>query len=280
MYVSGGAYTVGSNFTVTGGTTYQTMCWPNENRRALNALNTTMYHWGVHAWIVYAIIGISLGFLSYRKGLPMTIKSTFFPLIGTKIWGWIGEFIDFVAAVCTLFGITTSLGLGAQQINTGLNLLDSNIKVSNNSQVAIIWIITVVATSSVVTGLHIGIRRLSEINFGISHFLLTFVMLHGHTWLYLNQFVQMLGYYIWDFFEISFNTQAWQLHSDGRAGGEAPGGHDGPAYWMDFWTIFYFGWWISWCPFVGTFIARISRGRTIREFIGMQAIKSNALILP
>lgn len=182
--------TVGDSSVEEGGDerVYQTWCWANENRRVMHSINVTMYHWGVHAWIVYSIIGVSLGFLSYCKGLPMTIKTTFFPLIGDKIWGWLGEFIDFVAAVCTLFGITTSLGLGAQQINTGLNLLDSGITISNDVQVAIIWIITIIATASVVTGLHIGIRRLSETNFAIAHFILTYVMLSGNTWLCVSIF--------------------------------------------------------------------------------------------
>lgn len=139
-----------------------------------------------------------------------------------------------MAAIATLFGITTSLGLGAQQINEGLHLLNSDVPVTNGAQTVIIWIVTAVATVSVVSGIYVGIRRLSEVTFLLAHFILTFTLLVGDTWLYLNTFVQSVGFFVWRFFELASNTQSWQLHSHY----DAPGGIHGPSDWMNTWCGF------------------------------------------
>ena len=218
---------------------------------ALDAMVLTFHHWGLGAWSVYALLGLSLAYFGYRHDLPMTIRSALYPLIGDRIHGWRGNLVDILAIFGTMFGIATSLGLGVAQINSGLNSA-FDIPVGPGVQVVLIAIITVAATVSVVTGLDKGIRRLSELNITLAALLLLFVAVTGPTVLLLSAYVENVGNYVYNFVELMFWSGSY---SETDAG------------WLSAWTIFYWAWWISWAPFVGSFIARISRGRTIREFI-------------
>jgi choline/glycine/proline betaine transport protein len=213
------------------------------------AMQFTFFHWGFHAWAIYALVALALAFFSYNRGLPLTIRSAFYPLLGEKIYGPIGNAIDITAAVATLFGLTTSLGLGVKQINAGLHHLFG---IADNSTIQIILIgsITSLATISVVLGLKKGIKRLSELNMGIALILMIFVFVCGPTIYLINSFLSNIGMYTSQLIELSFWTEVYE-QSD----------------WQKSWTIFYWAWWISWSPFVGMFIARISKGRTIREFL-------------
>ncbi|XP_001640076.2 glycine betaine transporter 1 [Nematostella vectensis] len=232
----------------------------SDNQRAQDAINVTLFHWGIHGWIVYTMIGLLLGFLSYRYDMPMTMRTCFYPLLGDKIYGTFGDLIDILSVVCTMFGVCTSLGAGAIQLNDGLNRLNSAIEESKMNQVIIIWVITALATVSVISGLKVGIRRLSEICFSVGMFIFLVVFFYDDTWYLLNVFVQSIGYYLQWIVQIGFHTDAFAQM------GNAPDGKEAPE-WMSEWTIFYWGWWIAWAPFVGVFIARISRGRTIKQFI-------------
>ena len=223
-------------------------------------MNVTLFHWGVHAWIVYVVVGLLLAFVGYRKGLPMTMRTCFYPLIGDKIYGWMGDVIDILSVVCTMFGVCTSLGIGVIQMNTGFNRIFDKIEVTVTNQIIIIWCVTACATASVVSGLRVGIRRLSEICFTLGMFLMLIAFFYEDTWHILNVYVQSIGYYLQWIVQLGFHTDAFaQL-------GNAPDGRQAQS-WMNDWTIFYWGWWIAWSPFVGMFIAKISKGRTIRQFI-------------
>ena len=190
----------------------------------------------------------------------MTIRSCFYPLVGDKIFGYFGDVIDVFSVVSTMFGVCTSLGLGVMSLNTGLNRLNGNIEESTTNQIIIIWGVTVIATISVVSGLKVGIRRLSELCFCLGMFLMLFVFFHDDSWFILNLYVQSIGYYLHSLLQLGFHTEAFaQL-------GNAPDNRQAQS-WMDNWTVFYWGWWIAFCPFVGMFIAKISRGRTIRSFL-------------
>lgn len=217
---------------------------------ARQAMLLTYHHWGLGAWGIYAVLGLSLAYFGYRHNLPMTVRSALYPLIGDRIKGWPGNLVDVLAIFGTIFGIATSLGLGVLQINAGLNRV-FGIAVSEANQVILIVVITAVATVSVVTGIDKGIRRLSELNITLAGLLLLFVALAGPTLLLITAYVDNLGNYLTGFVGVLF----WS------------GAYEGSEF-LDAWTIFYWAWWVSWAPFVGTFIARISRGRTIREFIG------------
>ncbi|MEL0016672.1 MAG: BCCT family transporter, partial [Rhodospirillales bacterium] len=216
---------------------------------AKNAMLFTYFHWGFQAWATYIIVGLSLAYFAFRQGLPLTIRSSLYPLIGEKIYGPIGSVVDVFAVLGTMFGVATSLGIGVTQVNAGLNYL-FGVAISPEVQVLLIAAITVMATLSVITGLNGGIRRLSELNMVLAIFLLLFVLLSGPTAALLGAFVQNVGNYLGNFVPLTFNVYAYE-----------------PNEWIGDWTLFYWGWWISWSPFVGMFIARISRGRTIREFI-------------
>jgi len=232
----------------------------NDNLRAQDAINLTLFHWGIHGWIVYVVVGLLLAFVGYRKGLPMTLRSCFYPLIGDKVYGWIGDATDIMSVVCTMFGVCTSLGLGAMQLNTGFRRLNSSVELSTTNQIIIIWAVTACATASVVSGLKLGIRRLSEICFALGMFIMMVGVFADDTWHILNVYVQSIGYYFQWIIQLGWHTDAFaQL-------GNAPDGKEAKS-WMANWTIFYWGWWIAWCPFVGMFIAKISKGRTIRQFI-------------
>jgi choline/glycine/proline betaine transport protein len=213
------------------------------------AMKLTFFHWGVHAWSIYAIVALVLGYFAYRHSLPLTLRSAFYPLIGERIYGPAGAAIDVFAIVCTTCGVATSLGLGVLQINSGLSYL-FGVPISLGVQVALVILTMLLATVSVLLGLDAGIKRLSEINIGLAIVLLVGVLLAGPTVLILQGTVENLGGYMGDLVTNTFNLYAYD-----------------PTDWLGGWTIFYWGWWLSWSPFVGLFIARISRGRTIREFV-------------
>ncbi|SNY90724.1 betaine/carnitine transporter, BCCT family [Cohaesibacter sp. ES.047] len=208
----------------------------------------TIYHWGLHPWAIYAVVALALALFSYNKGLPLTIRSAFHPIFGDRIWGWTGHFIDILAVFATLFGLATSLGFGAQQANAGLNHV-FGIPVGIPTQVILITCITGIALVSVLRGLDGGVKVLSEINMGIATLLLLFVLLAGPTMLIFTDFGEGLVAYVKDLVPLS-----------------NPIGRTDDAY-RQGWTAFYWAWWISWSPFVGMFIARVSRGRTVREFM-------------
>lgn len=222
---------------------------PNSAQAAQQAMAITFFHWGLHAWGIYTLVGLSLAFFAFNWGLPLTIRSVFYPLLGERIYGWPGNAIDILAVASTLFGLATSLGLGVQQVNAGLNFL-FGLEVSTPIQVGLIAIITGFATASVVSGLGNGVRRLSELNMILAAVLMVFVLLVGPTLFILRSFVENLGFYVASLPIMSFWTETFS-----------------GAGWQSGWTVFYWGWWISWSPFVGIFIARISRGRTVRQFI-------------
>ncbi|MDR6714872.1 choline/glycine/proline betaine transport protein [Pseudomonas hunanensis] len=213
------------------------------------AMRITFFHWGLHAWAIYAIVALILAYFSYRHGLPLTLRSALYPLIGERIYGPIGHAVDIFAIIGTVLGVATSLGFGVAQINTGLNAL-FGVPVSIPVQIALIIGTTFLATLSVVSGLDKGIRRLSELNLGLAVLLLLMVVLLGPTVLILQTFVQNTGGYLSEIVSRTLNLYAYQ-----------------PSDWIGGWTLFYWGWWLAWSPFVGLFIARISRGRTIREFV-------------
>ncbi|MEX2584246.1 MAG: BCCT family transporter [Gemmatimonadota bacterium] len=214
------------------------------------AMEITFFHWGVHAWAIYIVVGLSLAYFSFRHDLPLTPRSALYPLLGDRIYGPIGNAVDIFAVLGTLFGVATSLGLGVMQVNAGLTYL-FEIPESVWIQILLIAGITLLATISVAMGLERGIRRLSEFNIGLALILVLFVFAVGPTVYLLNSLAGNVGYYLDGLLENTFRTAA-QTDAD----------------WLGSWTIFYWGWWIAWSPFVGMFIARISRGRTIREFIG------------
>ncbi|WP_411563372.1 BCCT family transporter [Pseudomonas shirazensis] len=213
------------------------------------AMRITFFHWGLHAWAIYAIVALILAYFSFRQGLPLTLRSALYPLIGERIYGPLGHAVDIFAIIGTVFGVATSLGFGVAQINTGLNAL-FGVPVSTGVQIALIIGTTLLATLSVMSGLDKGIRRLSELNLGLAVLLLLMVMLLGPTVLILQTFVQNTGGYLSEIVSRTLNLYAYQ-----------------PTDWIGGWTLFYWGWWLAWSPFVGLFIARISRGRTIREFV-------------
>lgn len=213
------------------------------------AMNTTFFHWGLHAWSIYAVVGLVLAYFSFRHGLPLSIRSALYPLIGNRIYGGIGHTVDTVAVLGTVFGVATSLGFGVLQINSGMNYL-FDVPVGITTQVTLIAIITAFATISVVLGLDGGIKRLSELNLVLALFLVLFILLAGPTFFLLSAVVQNTGSYLSNVVFMTFNQYIYE---------------DTP--WMGWWTLFYWAWWIAWAPFVGMFIARVSRGRTIREFV-------------
>lgn len=215
---------------------------------AQTAMGATMFHWGLHPWAIYAVVGLSLAFFSYNKGLPLTIRSAFYPLIKDGSWGWFGHLVDILAVLATIFGLATSLGFGAQQAASGLNFLfgiDNNI----STQIAIIIGVTAVAIISVVRGLDGGVKVLSNINMGLAALLLLFVIVLGPTLAIITGIGTTLVSYLTNIVPLS----NWI-------------GREDETFYHG-WTVFYWAWWISWSPFVGMFIARISKGRTVREFI-------------
>ena len=216
---------------------------------AAQAMELTFFHWGIHAWSMYAIVALILAYFAYRHDLPLTLRSSLYPLIGDRIYGPIGALIDIFAVLGTVCGVATSLGLGVLQINSGLAYL-FDVPVSSTVQIILVVVTTILATISVVLGLDVGIKRLSEFNIFLAIALLLGVLLIGPTVYLLQAFVQNTGSYLSELVTKTFNLYTYN-----------------PTDWIGGWTIFYWGWWLSWAPFVGLFIARISRGRTIREFV-------------
>ncbi|TVQ51864.1 MAG: BCCT family transporter [Phycisphaerales bacterium] len=229
---------------------------PGTIEAANQAMTLTFFHWGLHAWAIYIIVGMALAYFAYRHDLPLSIRSTLYPLLGERIHGPIGITVDVMAIVGTIFGVATSLGIGASQIAAGLEYLGLITLPAEDSgaiplaEIVIIIVVTLIATISVATGVKVGIRRLSEANIVLGILLLLFVFIAGPTVFLLSSFVQSIGGYLQSLIDLTFRTDAFR-------------GTD----WQQDWTMFYWAWWISWSPFVGMFIARVSRGRTIREFI-------------
>lgn len=219
----------------------------NNSTSQVQALATTFLHWGLHPWGIYSLISLALAFFAYNRGLPLSLRSVFYPILKDRVFGKIGDIIDITAVISCLFGLATSLGYGAQQINSGLNYL-FGIPQGTKIQVFIIVIITLIATLSVVSGIGKGVRILSELNIKMAGLFLIAILILGPTLFIFRSFGNSIGYYLNNFFELSF-------FSENGSG------------WQGSWTIFYWTWWISWSPFVGMFIARVSKGRTIREFI-------------
>ncbi|MGI9374770.1 MAG: BCCT family transporter [Tsuneonella suprasediminis] len=217
---------------------------------AREAMVLTFFHWGLHAWAIYIVVGLALAYFAFRRGLPLTIRSALYPLIGERIYGPIGHAVDIFAVLGTMFGVATSLGLGVLQVNAGFHYL-FGIPTNTTIQLVLIAVITGMATVSVVMGLDKGVKRLSELNIVLAGLLLLFVLLAGSTVFLLQTFVQNVGQYLSEVVKLTFRMYAYE-----------------PNPWLGNWTLFYWGWWIAWSPFVGMFIARISRGRTIREFVG------------
>jgi len=292
------------------------------NERAQESMNMTFYQWGVHGWVPYVVAGLLLGLLHFRKGLPMTIKTCFYPLVGDRIYGFWGDLVDTISVVATTYGVCVSLGIGVSQINAGLKRLkggenwmglayfgannsaawldadsestykgiwdnapgawktsnpfyangEVNVPVAaqiaqqvkdNDLQIFLIWLITIVATFSVSLGLKRGIKAFSLIAWTVGMMLCWIIFVLDDSWYIANLFVQSLGHYIWALPKLGFYTGAFDQpeHS-------GPDGRQETSSYMDDWTIWYWGWWIAWCPFVGVFLARISKGRTVREFVG------------
>ncbi|WP_024603373.1 BCCT family transporter, partial [Pseudoalteromonas sp. TB25] len=217
---------------------------------AKQAMQIAFFHWGFHIWAIYGIVGLVLAYFAFRHGLPLSIRSALYPLIGDKIYGPIGHTVDVFAILGTLFGIATTLGLSVTQINAGLHYLWPSIPINTTVQITAIAIITAAATLSVVAGMDKGVKRLSIVNMTLAVSLMAFVFFIGPTIHILESFLQNTGSYLSGIVERTFNLQAYS-RSD----------------WIGNWTLFIFGWTIAWAPFVGMFIAKISRGRTIRQFV-------------
>ena len=291
----------------------------NDDQRAQQAILITLFHWGLHAWIPYVTVALTLGVVCYRQGRPMTIRSAFYPVLGENIYGLVGDLIDALSIACTTFGVCTSLGLGVTTIAATMNRINHNIDSSSETvQSLIIWCITACATTSVLCGLKVGIKNLSQITFSIGLIFLFSLVLADSPFFLLNSFVQSMGHYLQWVTVVGWDCDTWPqwtgvvtettggwgsktmtyltwgrksataaieaasaAYTTGEAGTsmfnsdadtqasnilEAWGNATGPK-WIDWWTIFYWGWWISWAPFVGMFIARISRGRTVQQVI-------------
>jgi len=212
------------------------------------AMAATLYHWTLHPWSIYAVVGLALAFFHYSKHLPLTVRSVFYPILGERTWGWPGHVVDLLAVIATIFGLATSLGLGAQQAAGGLSFL-TGIESTTTVQVCIIIAVTMVAMLSVIRGIDGGVKVLSNINMFLAMLLLLFVILVGST----SDILLSLFSNFTDYFK-------YLLPLSETVGREDQDWHHG-------WTVFYWAWWISWSPFVGMFIARVSKGRSVREFV-------------
>lgn len=221
---------------------------PGTPEAAEMAMAATLYHWGLHAWAIYAVIALALAFFSFNCNLPLTLRSAFYPLLGERCWGWPGHVIDTFAVLATIFGLATSLGLGASQVNAGLTMLFGT-EDGLNTKVAIIIFVTFIAILSVVRGLEGGVRILSNLNMLLAVALLVFIILIGSNINVLSAVTETGVNYLANIVPLS----NWAGRGDEQ--------------WMQDWTVFYWAWWVSWSPFVGMFIARVSKGRTVREFI-------------
>ena len=219
----------------------------NTPEAAKLALGATMYHWGLHPWAIYGVVALSLAFFSYNKGLPLSIRSIFYPILGDRAWGWAGHIVDILAVLATLFGLATSLGLGAQQAASGIQHV-FGIEAGLGLQVVVITVVTLLAVVSVLRGIDGGVKVISNINMLVAFLLLILVALIGYA-VSLGSIPTTFMAYVENIIPLS-----------------NPHGREDEA-WMHGWTVFYWAWWISWSPFVGMFIARVSKGRTVREFI-------------
>ena len=215
---------------------------------ATAGIAATVFHWGLHGWAIYGVVGLALGFFAYNRGLPLTIRSVFHPLLGDRVWGWPGHIIDTFAIFAGLFGLATSLGLGVQQVTSGLNYL-FKVPANNMTMVVLIVVITAIALISVMTGINVGIKRLSQFNIILAFLLLLAVIILGPTLHIFRSIFTGLGDYVMRIVPLS----NWI-------------GREDTGFLHD-WTTFYWAWWLAWAPFVGTFIARISKGRTVRQFV-------------
>ena len=211
-------------------------------------MSATIFHWGLHPWSIYAVVALSLAFFAYNRGLPLTLRSAFYPLLGDRVWGWPGHVIDTLAVFATLFGLATSLGFGTEQALAGLNFLFGT-STGGVAKVVLIAAISAVAIVSVVRGLDGGVKLLSELNMGLAALLLLFIILVGPTADIFRTFFIGSVDYVRNIVPLS-----------------NPFGREDVNF-VEQWTVFYWAWWISWSPFVGMFIARVSKGRTVREFI-------------
>src|SRR5690625_5286711 len=220
---------------------------PETGAAAAESLRFTFFHWGLHPWGVYALIALTLAFFKFRKNAPGTISATFEPLIGERTKGWIGKTIDIIAVFATVFGVATSLGLGAIQINGGLSYLNSNIPDGFITQFFIIIGVTILFTLSALSGIGRGIKWLSNANIIMAVLLMFFVLFTGPTTFLLNLLTTTFGRYLEFLPQMSFRMSPFDTDNE---------------TWIQNWTIFYWAWWIAWSPFVGTFIARVSKGRT------------------
>ncbi|WP_323792626.1 BCCT family transporter [Nocardioides sp.] len=224
----------------------------DESQQARSALDTTFLHWGLHAWAIYVVVGLAIAYAVHRKGRPISLRWALEPLFGEKVLGRWGDLIDVIAVVGTLCGVATSLGFGVTQLGAGLNFLGFVDNAGTGLLVVLIAVITAIALASVISGVDKGIKLLSNVNMGLAGVLLLLVLILGPTVFLLSDFVTQIGSYLQNFLNLSFNVRPFQ--EDGAA-------------WLSSWTTYYWGWWMSWAPFVGVFIARISRGRTVRQFI-------------
>lgn len=224
----------------------------SESERMKEAMMTTFYHWGIHAWAIYAVIALALAYFGFRYKLPLTVRSGFYPLLKNRISGFWGHAIDVIALCSTIFGLSTTLGFGVMQVNAGFNSLG----IIDSSEFSVLAIIVIVAMTlavlSAISGVGKGVKILSEINLVLAGLLLIFVIISGPTLLLFSSLTENIGYYFSSLLEISFRTFAYEPENQG---------------WLSGWTVLYWAWWASWAPFVGLFIAKISKGRTIREFI-------------
>jgi choline/glycine/proline betaine transport protein len=212
-------------------------------------MGVTFLHWGLHAWAIYAVVALALAFFAFNRKLPLSFRSVFYPLLGDRINGWMGDVIDILAVLATLFGLATSLGLGAAQAGAGMEYV-FGLDNTTNLQIIIIIAVTAVAVISVILGIDRGVKVLSEFNIRVAALFLLFILIVGPTLYILGSFIQNIGHYAQNFPSYAFWTQAFE---------------DGD--FMTTWTVFYWAWWISWSPYVGMFIARISKGRTVKQFV-------------
>lgn len=215
-----------------------------------DAMGVTLLHWGLHAWAIYSVVGLSLAFFAFNRKLPLSFRSVFYPLLGDRINGWMGDVIDILAVLATLFGLATSLGIGASQAGAGMEHV-FGFENTTTLQVIIIVFVTAIAVVSVVLGVQRGVKVLSEFNIRLAGLFLLFIFILGPTLFILGTFVESTGYYLQNFAEYSTWLESF----------------DEEGSFMSTWTVFYWAWWISWSPYVGMFIARVSRGRTVKEFV-------------
>ena len=232
----------------------------NTVQRAKEAQLNTFFHWGFHAWTIYAVMGLILSYFSFRYNLPLSIRSGLYPILKEKINGPVGAMVDIFALCCTFFSISTSLGLGALQLASGLEALGVIEKADFGVEMVIIIVVAALSVTSALLGMNKGVKRLSQLNLGLAGVLMLFVLFTGPTLFLTNAFCEGIGNYLTNLVGLTFNTFAFEEEGVG---------------WFRDWTVMYWAWWIAWAPFVGLFIARISKGRTIREFcLGVIVIPS------